>query len=65
MQPETEQIFATLELLLEQNLPFNLPGHEDGGRIFPFGRVEGEYYLPPLSVKSGRETFASSSFRFN
>lgn len=36
MQPETEQIFATLELLLEQNLPFNLPGHEDGGRIFPF-----------------------------
>lgn len=36
MQPETEQIFATLELLLDCELPFNLPHHEDGGKISPF-----------------------------
>jgi hypothetical protein len=27
------------------------------------GRVEGEYYLSPLSVKSGRTRFRVSSFR--
>lgn len=36
MQPTTEQTFATLELLLDRELPFNLPSHEDGGRISPF-----------------------------
>lgn len=36
MQPVTEQIFATLELLLDGNLAFNLPSHEDGGQISPF-----------------------------
>jgi hypothetical protein len=36
MNPETEQIFATLELLLEHNLPLELPGHEDGSHIYPF-----------------------------
>lgn len=36
MQPETEQTFATLELLLDGNLAFDLPGHEDGGQISPF-----------------------------
>lgn len=30
-----------------------------------YGRVEGEYYLSPLSVKSGRAAFAASSFRYS
>lgn len=53
MQPETEQIFATLELLLDgnlafRNLAFNLPGHEDGGQISPFvwdGSNSGEFNI--------------------
>lgn len=48
MQPETEQIYDTLKLLIGQNLPFklpglvgqklpfNLPGHDHGGDIYPF-----------------------------
>ncbi len=31
--------------------------------IMGLGRVEGEYYLSPLSVKSGRTRFRVSSFR--
>lgn len=35
MHPKTEQAYGTLELLIEK-LSFNLPGHEDGGYIYPF-----------------------------
>lgn len=30
-----EEIFDTLEILVDK-LPFNLPHHEDGGRVYPF-----------------------------
>ncbi len=30
-----------------------------------YGRVEGSYNAPPLSVRSGREAFTSSGSRFN
>ncbi|VEP14756.1 hypothetical protein H1P_2840010 [Hyella patelloides LEGE 07179] len=44
-------------LLLENNgfVPYRL--------VMGLGRVEGEYYLSPLSVKSGRTRFRVSSFR--
>ena len=29
------------------------------------GRVEGEYYLPPLSVRSGRAAFTAPSSRIS
>jgi hypothetical protein len=29
------------------------------------GKVEGDYYVPQLPVKSGRAAFTASSFRFN
>ncbi|MEM8777799.1 MAG: nuclease A inhibitor family protein [Cyanobacteria bacterium P01_G01_bin.49] len=35
MKPEIEQAYGTLELLI-QGLSFYLPGHEDGGYIYPF-----------------------------
>jgi len=35
----------------------------EGRRKKEIGRVEGEYYFPPLSVKSGRATFTAPSFR--
>ena len=56
MQPVTEQIFATLELLLDGNLPFDLPGHEDGGRISPFiwdGSNSGEFNVLSLCRANG------------
>lgn len=56
MQPETEQIFATLELLLDQSLPFELPGHEDGGHIYPFvwdGSKQEEFNVLSLCHANG------------
>ena len=56
MQPETEQIFATLELLLDGNLAFNLPGHEDGGQISPFiwdGSNSGDFNVLNLCRANG------------
>jgi hypothetical protein len=35
MKPKTEQILGTLELLVDK-LSVNLPGHEDGGYVYPF-----------------------------
>ncbi|MDM9584588.1 nuclease A inhibitor family protein [Nostoc sp. GT001] len=43
MQPETEQILGTLEVIIEPNSNFNLPGHEDGGYISPFVWEVSEY----------------------
>ncbi|MGL5875440.1 MAG: nuclease A inhibitor family protein [Xenococcaceae cyanobacterium] len=34
MKPETEQAYGTLELLVDK-LSFDLPGHENGGYIYP------------------------------
>lgn len=56
MQPETEQILATLELLLDGNLPFKLPYHEDGGDISPFvwdGSKQGEFNVLSLCRANG------------
>ncbi|MEH2178018.1 hypothetical protein [Nostoc sp.] len=36
MQTKTEQILATLQVIIEPKSGFNLPGHEDGGYISPF-----------------------------
>ncbi|MEH2254447.1 MAG: hypothetical protein V7K33_34190 [Nostoc sp.] len=36
MQPKTEQIIGTLQVIIEPESGFKLPGHEDGGSIFPF-----------------------------
>lgn len=36
MQLKTEQILATLQIIIEPESGFNLPGHEDGGYISPF-----------------------------
>ena len=35
MKHKTEQLLGTLELLVDK-LSFNLPGHEDGGYVYPF-----------------------------
>ncbi|MGV0106937.1 hypothetical protein NSTCB13_05785 [Nostoc sp. DSM 114160] len=43
MQPETEQILGTLEVIIEPHSNFNLPGHEDGGYISPFVWEVSEY----------------------
>jgi hypothetical protein len=43
--PNTEQIFASLELLVDR-LPFDLPNHEDGGYVYPFiwdSNIHGEF----------------------
>lgn len=56
MQPETEQTFATLELLLGGNLLFDLSGHEDGGQISPFiwdGSNSGEFNILNLCRTNG------------
>ncbi|MBN3890704.1 MAG: hypothetical protein HWQ43_16575 [Nostoc sp. JL31] len=53
MQPETEQILGTLEVIIEPNSNFNLPGHEDGGYISPFvWKVSeyGEFNILKLSI---------------
>lgn len=45
IHPNTEQIFATLELLVDR-LPFDLPCHEDGGYVYPFiwnSNIQGEF----------------------
>ena len=39
MNPKIEQAYGTLELLIEK-LSFDLPGHEDGGYIYPFSWEE-------------------------
>lgn len=36
MRPDTEQIFANLEVITPALSGFNLPGHEDGASIYPF-----------------------------
>ena len=36
MNKETKKIFGTLEVLLEYCPCINIPGHEDGGYIYPF-----------------------------
>ena len=47
MKPETEQIYGTLELLVNK-LSFDLPGHEDGGYIYPYAweeEIQGEFNI--------------------
>ena len=56
MHSETEQLLATLEILTEPSLPFDLPGHEDGGYIFPFVwdvSEQGEFNVMNLSRANG------------
>ena len=36
MQPETEKLLGTLELLTQPSLNFHLPDHQDGGNFVPF-----------------------------
>jgi Nuclease A inhibitor-like protein len=47
IHPNTEQIFASLELLVDR-LPFDLPCHEDGSNISPFiwdSNLQGEFSI--------------------
>lgn len=56
MDSETEQLLATLELLTEPSLPFDLPGHEDGGYLVPFVwdvSERGEFNVLNLSHAEG------------
>ncbi|MFB2894838.1 nuclease A inhibitor family protein [Aerosakkonemataceae cyanobacterium BLCC-F50] len=56
MDSETEQLLATLELLTEPSLPFDLPGHEDGGYLVPFVwdvSERGEFNVLNLSYAEG------------
>jgi hypothetical protein len=56
MDTHTEQIFGTLELLVESVKSIRFPGHEDGGRIYPFiweTSQEGEFNALNLSLSKG------------
>ena len=56
MNKETKKILATLEILLESCPCINIPGHEDGGYIYPFvwDRLkQGEFNPFDLSVSKG------------
>ncbi|MBD2197877.1 MULTISPECIES: nuclease A inhibitor family protein [Calothrix] len=53
MQPKTEQILATIEVILDSKSGFHLPGHEDGGYIYPFvwdATEKGEFNILNLSL---------------
>jgi hypothetical protein len=55
MNPKTEQIFASLEILVER-LPFDLPYHEDGGHVYPFvwnTQVQSEFNIFNLCRSNG------------
>ncbi|MEH2026491.1 nuclease A inhibitor family protein [Nostoc sp.] len=56
MQPQTEQILATLQVIIEPKSGFHLPGHEDGGYICPFvwdASQNGEFNILNLSRSQG------------
>ncbi|BAY61087.1 hypothetical protein NIES22_11480 [Calothrix brevissima NIES-22] len=56
MQPKTEQILATLQVIIEPQSGFNLPGHESGGSISPFVwelSQNGEFNILNLSLEKG------------
>ena len=56
MNKETKKILGTLELLLESCPCINIPGHEDGGYIYPFvweTSKNGEFNAFNLSLSKG------------
>ncbi|MEA5596485.1 hypothetical protein [Rivularia sp. UHCC 0363] len=56
MNKETNKILETLELLLESCPCINIPGHEDGGYIYPFvweKSKQGEFNALNLSLSKG------------
>ncbi len=56
MNKETRKILVTLELLLESCPCINIPGHEDGGYIYPFiwkTSKQGEFNALNLSLSKG------------
>ncbi|QIR38605.1 hypothetical protein HCG51_19145 [Tolypothrix sp. PCC 7910] len=56
MQSKTEEILATLQVIIEPQSGFNLPGHEDGGYIYPFVwelSQNGKFNILNLSLEKG------------
>ncbi|MEH2368117.1 hypothetical protein [Nostoc sp.] len=56
MQPETEQILGTLQVIVEPYLTVDLPGHENGGTIVPFVwdvSEQGEFNVINLCLANG------------
>ncbi|MCC5625740.1 hypothetical protein [Nostoc sp. CHAB 5715] len=56
MQPTTEQILGTLQVIIEPISNFKLSGHEDGGYIYPFiweVSEQGEFNILNLSLSKG------------
>ncbi|MBD2166959.1 hypothetical protein H6G04_21445 [Calothrix membranacea FACHB-236] len=53
MQPKTDQNLATIQVILDPKSGFHLPGHEDGGYIYPFvwdATEKGEFNILNLSL---------------